>query len=150
MLSTQRGGENVSLTSLQKHIKIYDAPSTTGKPRSCSSPLQATLKDLLILTYLGQPTFEKIPYLGSHLSQKATFEADIQHRICCASTSFRKRRNQGFDNHNLRKDTKVMAYNAFCIDILLYGSEAWVTHRCHLKTFDKFHQSCLIKTLCIR
>ena len=34
-----------------------------------------------------------------------------------------------------------------CITILLYGSEAWVTYRCHLKTF---HQRCLRKMLHIR
>ena len=31
---------------------------------------------------------EHFPYIGSHLSQKTTIEAEIQHHICCASTSF--------------------------------------------------------------
>ena len=31
---------------------------------------------------------EHFPYLGSYLSHKATTEAEIQHRICCASKSF--------------------------------------------------------------
>ena len=63
---------------------------------------------------------EHFPYLGSHLSQKAIVEAEIQHRICCASTSFRKLRHRVFDDHNLRKETKVMVYKAVCITTLLY------------------------------
>ena len=86
---------------------------------------------------------EHFPYLGNHLSQKVTIEAEIQHRKCCASTSFRKMWNRIFDNHNLRKYTKVVVYKAVCITTLLYGSEAWVTYRCHLKTLEKFHQRCL-------
>ena len=41
--------------------------------------------------------------LGGHIPKKATTGAEIQHRICCASTSFRKLRNRLFDNHNPRK-----------------------------------------------
>ena len=88
---------------------------------------------------------EQFPYLGSHLSKKAAYEAEIQHR---ASTSFRKLRNRVFDNHNLRKDTKEMISKPFVLP--LYGSEAWVTYRCHLKTVEKFHRRCLRKILCIR
>ena len=93
---------------------------------------------------------EHFPYLGSHLSQKATVEAEIQHRICCASTSLKNLRNRVFDNNVLRRDTKVMIYKAICITTLLYGSEAWVTYRCHLKTLEKFYQRCLRTLLCIR
>ena len=50
----------------------------------------------------------------------------------------------------LRKDNKVLVYKAVCITTLLYGSEAWVTYRCHLKTLEKFHQRFLRKVLCIR
>ena len=37
-----------------------------------------------------------------------------------SSSSFRKLRNQVFDNKNLRKDTKVMVYKAVCITTLFY------------------------------
>ena len=93
---------------------------------------------------------EHFPHLGSHLSQKATIEAEIQHRICCASTSLGKLRHRVFDDLNLRKETKVMIYKTVCITTLLYGSEAWVTYRCHLKTLETFHQRCLRKMLHIR
>ena len=79
---------------------------------------------------------EHFQYLRSHLSQQASIEANIQHRICCARTSFRKLRNRVYDNHNLREDTKVMAYKAVCINTLLYGREAWIIYRCHLKNLD--------------
>ncbi|KAI0211639.1 hypothetical protein LSAT2_003497 [Lamellibrachia satsuma] len=44
--------------------------------------------------------------LDLFLYQKATIEADIQHRICCARTSARKLRHRVFDDHNFRKETK--------------------------------------------
>ena len=90
---------------------------------------------------------EHFPYLPSHLSQKATIDAEIQHHICCACTSFRKLCHRVFVDHNIRKETKVIVYKAICITTLLYGSEAWVTYRCHLKTLETFHQRCLRKIL---
>ena len=94
------------------------------------------MTDLPTLTYMEQP-LKLFPYVGSHLSQKAAFETEIQYRIWCTGTSSRKLRNRVFDNHNLRKKTKVMVYKAVCITTLLYGSEAWVAYRCHLKTLVK-------------
>ena len=43
-----------------------------------------------------------------------------------------------------------MVYEGVCINTLLYGSEAWINYRCHLKTLKKFHQYCHRKILCIR
>ena len=51
---------------------------------------------------------ENFLYVGSHLSQKATIEAEIQHL-----------RHRVFDEHNLRKETKVMVYSAACVTTLL-------------------------------
>ena len=51
---------------------------------------------------------EHFPCLGSELSQKTTIEVEIQQRICCASTSFRKLRHRVFDGHNLRKEANVV------------------------------------------
>ncbi|KAI0226435.1 hypothetical protein LSAT2_023019 [Lamellibrachia satsuma] len=59
-------------------------------------------------------------------------------------------RHRAFDDHNLRKETTVMVYKAVCIITLLYGSEAWVTYRCHLKTLETIHQHCLRKMLHIQ
>ena len=61
----------------------------------------------------------------------------------------RKPRNRVFDNHNLRKDTKVMIYKAVCITTLRERGVGY-TYRCHLKTLEKFHECCLRKILCIR
>ena len=137
-LSTQQKSFRQALTPYRS-ISKYRTPHQRKKARSYTIPLQATLKGLLILQYLEQSlkiAVEHFPYFGSHLSQKATIEAEIQNRLCCVSTFFRKLRNRVFDNHNLRKGTKVTVYKAVCIIILLYGSEAWVTSRCNLNTLE--------------
>ena len=43
-----------------------------------------------------------------------------------------------------------MVYRAVCITTQLYGSEAWVSYRCHLKTLETLHQRCLRKMFHIR
>jgi len=53
-------------------------------------PTPGNIEGLLDIKISGTnlEAVEHFPYLGSHLSQKATIEAEIQHRICGASTSF--------------------------------------------------------------
>ena len=113
-------------TSLDLFAEAYQSLTNAG-------PLEIKIYGGILVEVV-----EHFPYLGSHLSQKATIEAEIQHRIfCCASTSFRKLRHRVIDDDNLMKETTVMVYKAVCITTLLYGSEAWVTYRCHLKTLDR-------------
>uniref|UniRef100_W5LW94 Reverse transcriptase domain-containing protein n=1 Tax=Lepisosteus oculatus TaxID=7918 RepID=W5LW94_LEPOC len=88
---------------------------------------------------------DHFPYLGSHLSQKATIEEEVQHRISYASyasISFGKLRHRVFENCDLKMETRIKVYKAVCIIALLYGNEAWVTYCCHLKTLERFHQCC--------
>ena len=59
-------------------------------------------------------------------------------------------RHRVFDDHNLRKEKKLVVYKDICITILLYGTETWITYRCHLKTLETFHQRCLRKVHHIR
>ena len=55
---------------------------------------------------------EHFPYLGSHLSQKATIEAEIQHRNILYHHILPGLHNRV--THNLMEETKVMVYKAVC------------------------------------
>ena len=55
---------------------------------------------------------EHFPYLGSHLSQKATIEAKIQHRNILYHHILHGLRNRV--THNLMEETKVMVNKAVC------------------------------------
>jgi exonuclease III len=90
------------------------------------------------------------PYLGSYLSTDANIDAEIQHRLKCASAAFGRLMRRVFDNHDLSAQTKVSVYNAIIIPTLLYGCETWTTYRRHLKGLEKYHQRCLRRILKVR
>ncbi|XP_076041829.1 uncharacterized protein LOC143025712 [Oratosquilla oratoria] len=95
---------------------------------------------------LGETTLENVdhfPYLGSHLSSNLDLNDEIQHRLKCAGTAFRRLRNRIFQDHDIRTDTKMAVYNAVVIPTPLYASKTWTTYRRHLDTLEKFHQRCL-------
>uniref|UniRef100_H2ZZZ1 Uncharacterized protein n=1 Tax=Latimeria chalumnae TaxID=7897 RepID=H2ZZZ1_LATCH len=75
---------------------------------------------------------------------------DIQYRIRCASFAFGRLNHHVFDNHNIRTRTKLLVYKAVVIPTLLYGCEAWVTYRNHLKSLECHHQCYLQKILDIK
>jgi len=43
----------------------------------------------------------------------------------------------------------MTVYNAVCLKFLtlLYGCEAWVLYRCHIKTLEQFHITCFQRML---
>ena len=55
---------------------------------------------------------EHFPYLGRHLSQKATIEAEIQHHNILYHHILHDLRNRV--THNFMEETKVMFYKAVC------------------------------------
>ena len=75
---------------------------------------------------------EHFPYLGCHLSHKATIEAEIQHRTILYHRIFHGLRNRV--THNLMEETKVMIYKPVCTIILQergvdYISMSYENHR---------------------
>jgi len=44
----------------------------------------------------------------------------------------------------------MAVYNAVCVSTLLYGCEAWVLYRRHIKTLEQFHISCFQRMLRLR
>ena len=43
----------------------------------------------------------------------------------------------------MKTQTKISVYWAVVLTTLLYGSEAWVTYRSHVRFLQRFHQRCL-------
>lgn len=75
-------------------------------------------------------------YLGSIVSKSAMIDEDIRlikARLRSASAAFYKLRSRVFDVKELKRTTKIAVYKAVVLPTLLYGCEAWVTYRRHIK-----------------
>ncbi|XP_044878587.1 uncharacterized protein LOC123373623 isoform X2 [Mauremys mutica] len=107
-----------------------------GKTKVLHQPVPGQSSDPARKIYIDKEELENVEYfayLGSHLSQRADTDVEIQHRIRCASFGFGRLSCQVFNNHNIRTHTRLLVYKAGVIPTLLYGCETWVTHRKHLK-----------------
>ena len=116
-----------------------------------------------VLTQLQNPTITRkllvdgrelkdvssIRYLGSVLSDSCDLGEEVQRRIGLAAASFGKLSNRVFHNRSLSLRTKVKVYRAICISIL-YGCEAWVPCRRHIRALDSFHIRCLQRMIGIK
>ena len=77
-LPTHQKSFRQALTSLHKYIKVLDFQSTQEKqpdPGNIEGPPDVQISGTIL------EVVEHFPYLGSHLSQKATIEAEIHHSI---------------------------------------------------------------------
>ena len=82
-------------------------------------------------------------YLGSYISDDCKLDVDIESRVSQASKSFGRLRNRVFDNHHLNLSTKIRVYNAICLSVLLYGSEAWTLYARQMRILEKWHMRSL-------
>jgi len=87
------------------------------------------------------------PYLGSHLASNTYIDSELQHRISAANCSFRKHRKRIYDSRDLSKETKLLAYKAFVLPVLLYSTETWTFYRRHITQLERFQQRCLCTIL---
>ncbi len=90
---------------------------------------------------------EEFPHLGSIVSTKANIDAEVRHRISCASAAFGKLRRRVFENKDILVSTKILVYKAVILPTLLYASESWTVYARHLKQLEKYHQRCLRRIL---
>ena len=86
-------------------------------------------------------------YLGSIISDDATVNEEITHRIRQASSAFGRLRDRVFANRNLRISTKVAVYHAVCVSTLLYGCETWTVYSRQMRLLESFHTQCLKRIL---
>lgn len=90
---------------------------------------------------------DQFMYLGSLLSTRSDIDAEIHHRIGCASAAFARLRDRVFENRDILTKTKLMVYRAVILPTLLYGADSWTTYSRHLKALEQYHQRCLRKIL---
>ena len=91
---------------------------------------------------IGNVSLKEVPtfvYLGSTLSNDAMLDHEIEARIKKACSSFGRLYDRVWKNHGLTISTKVRVYEAVVLTILLYGSEAWILYRKHVKMLESFH-----------
>ena len=86
---------------------------------------------------------QQFSYLGCTISSDARIEKEIDNRLAKASSAFGRLNKRVWNNKNPRIQTKISVYRAVVLTILLYGSEAWVTYRSHVRLLERFHQRCL-------
>ena len=84
------------------------------------------------------------------LSDSCELGEEVQRRIGLAAASFGKLSNRVFHNRSLSLCTKVKVYRAICISIPLYGCEAWVPYRRHIRALESFHIRCLQRMMGIK
>lgn len=102
-----------------------------------------------IFSISGAPlkVVQQFSYLGSILTPSCQIDDDVQARINQASYAFGRLRSRVFESNHLRTPTKVAVYRAVCVSTLLYGSEAWVAYRRHVRRLDAFNIRCLQRIL---
>jgi len=86
---------------------------------------------------------QQFTYLGSILSSDCDVTTEIQHRIKMAPAALCRLTRRVLFNHNVTVSSKVAVYDAMCVSVLLYGSEAWTLYRRHVKALEAFHIKCL-------
>ena len=89
-------------------------------------------------------------YLGSIISNDATVSKDLDNRLPKASSFLGRLSKRVWQNYSLRLSTKIQAYRAVIISILLYGAETWVLYWKEIRLLEQFHQCCLHSILGIK
>ena len=126
--STKRFGLSISL----KKTEVLFQP----RPGSNYNPPPVMIGDHP-MSYVSN-----FKYLGSFLSNNATVDADVSHRITKASAAFGKLYNRLWQRHEIKLTTKVAVYKTVVLSVLLYGRESWTLLRRNLKSLESFHLRC--------
>ncbi len=61
---------------------------------------------------------EEFPHFGSTVSTKANIDAEVRHRIICASAAFGRLRRRVFENKGILVSTKILFYKAVILPTL--------------------------------
>lgn len=81
--------------------------------------------------------------LCSILTDACNITSEVDRRIGLAPASFGRLTNRVFLNRDLTITTKMTVYKVICLCILLYGCEAWVPYKRHIRKLESFHANCL-------
>ncbi|KAI8516668.1 hypothetical protein Bbelb_052490 [Branchiostoma belcheri] len=127
----------LGLTTNKSKTKVMIQPAPGQQPPAVSFYLDGVRLECV----------KHFSYLGSTLNHKGNIDDEISHRLGCACAAYGNLRERVFDNASLKTVTKLQVYKAAILPTLLYGCEAWVTYRRHLKTLEQFHQRSLRRIL---
>ena len=88
---------------------------------------------------------DNFKYLGSIVSNDATFDEEITARIAKATAAFGRLSKRLWTNCGIKLNTKICVYKAAVLTSLLYGCETWTLTKKQVKRLEKFHQTTLRK-----
>lgn len=156
IMELQYADDNAILSQSEEHLQTILNSFTNAyqklglklniqKTKILYQPVPGTPAQAPNVTINSQPleNVECFAYLGSHLSEKANVDAEINYRVKCAGTAFGRLRLRIFNNNDISCHTKILVYKAVVIPTLLYACETWTLYRRHVKSLEKFHQRCL-------
>ena len=137
------------LNAFARAYRLLGLDINTKKTQILYQPAPGTLPQPPTIRVGGNilDNVDQFAYLGSFLSSRADIDAEIHHRIGCASAAFARLRKRVFENRDIQTKTKIFVYQAVVLPTLLYGAESWTTYSRHLRALEKYHQRCLRKIL---
>ena len=86
---------------------------------------------------------DNFKYLGSIISNDASFDAEITARIAKATAAFGRLSKRLWTNNGIRLSTKICVYKAAVLTSLLYGCETWTLTKKQIRRLEKFHYTTL-------
>lgn len=90
--------------------------------------------------------WKKVKKLGSLLGDRE----DIEKRMSLASVQFKSLENLWKSSHSLSLSSKLRAYNALVLSVLLYNAGTWGVNDKVFHELDVFHRGHLRRILCIK
>ena len=88
---------------------------------------------------------DNFKYLGSIVSNDASFDAEITARIAKATAAFGRLSKRLWTVSGIQLNTKIAVYKAAVLTSLLYGCETWTLTKKQVRRLEKFHQTTLCK-----
>ena len=80
-----------------------------------------------------------LPVSAACSQNDAQMDEDIKVRISKASSAYGRLQERVWKPHGIKLNTKIKVYRATVLTTLLYGAEAWIGYRRHVKMLDAFH-----------
>ena len=74
--------------------------------------------------------------MGCTILSDAKIDKEIDNRLAKANSAFSRLYKCVWNNKSLKCKTKISVYRAAVLSTLLYGSEAWITCRSHIKLLN--------------
>ena len=117
------------------------------KTEALYQPAPGNLYEPPVITIDGKllNAVDNFKYLGSIISNDASFDAEITTRIAKATAAFGRLVKRLWTNNGIQLNTKIGVYKAAVLTSLLYGCETWTLTKKQVRRLEKFHQSTLRK-----